>query len=152
VTVDLGAGWIHFAEWNPVKGLACDFGIEIKEFDLNPERSAFFGPGQERLSEDELAARTADFAAVFAGVKAYAIERQEEGCADISLGEAFKTVMQAERVTPEQKDSVEALSTLAIEMPLGASISKVSLYHFGDDLNAGTSDFAVPCGYVTVVE
>lgn len=151
-TVDLGAGWIHFAEWNPVKGLACDFGIEITEFDLNPERSAFFGRDRERLSEDELAGCTADFAAVFAGVEAYAIARKEKGLPDISLGEAFDTVMQAEGVTGEQKETVEALSALAIEMPLGASISKVSLYHFGDDLNAGAHDFAVPCGYVTVVE
>lgn len=151
-TVDLGAGWIHFAEWNPVKGLARDFGIEIEEFNLNPERSAFFGPGQERLSKDALAARTLDFAAVFAGAEAYAIEREGEGLPDISLGEAFDAVMRAQGVTSEQKETIQALTAFAIEMPLGASISKVSLYHYGDDLNVGASDFAVPRGYVTVVE
>src|SRR5258706_3978720 len=77
---------------------------------------------------------------------------KEEGLPDISLGEAFTTVMQAQGVTGEKKDTVEALTAIAIEMPLGASISKVSLYHFGDDLNAGTHDFAVPGGYVTGVE
>src|SRR5258706_1922164 len=91
-TVDLGAGWIHFPEWNPVKGLASDFAIDTREFDLNPERSAFFGRDRTRLSEDELAGCTTDFAAVFAGVEAYAIARKEEGLPDISLGEAFAAV------------------------------------------------------------
>ena len=89
---------------------------------------------------------------MFLGVEALAIANEAEGLPDISLGEAFAEVMEAEGVTPKQKQTVEELTALAIEMPLGASISKVSLYHYGDDLNVGTTDFAVPHGYVTVVE
>jgi monoamine oxidase len=150
VTVDLGAGWIHFAEWNPVKGLAHGFGIEVEDFYLNSERSAFFGPRQERLSEETFADYTLGFASVMAGISECASQRQKEGLADISLGEAFETVMKG--ATPERQQTMKTLIGLAIEMPLGAEISQVSLFHFADDLNVGAKDYAVPRGYVTIVE
>jgi monoamine oxidase len=151
-TIDLGGGWIHFAEWNPLKGLADELGIRTKEFDLSSDWSAFFGPDRKRLSDEEFAAYALDFSIVLAAVKAFGAELQEQGLPDVSLAEGFEEVFKKLGITDTKKRAIEAMRALGIETPLGCESSKASLNYFDDDLNFGNYDFAVPDGYATIVE
>jgi monoamine oxidase len=133
--LDLGAGWMHGYESNPLSERARQAGVTLRPSDtiLLGGELALYAMDGRRLTADEQAEVEARFEELEAALDERAEAHAESGQPDISLQAAFDT-LRAERGWPPE--SVRALNyklNSEVEHEYSGDLSEMSLLNWDDD-------------------
>ncbi|MEM7181175.1 MAG: FAD-dependent oxidoreductase [Spirochaetota bacterium] len=140
VPLDLGAGWIHGPDTNPLAKIAKK--LQLPTFLTDDENVVVFDKQGKVVSMQELTRFEEKMEAILEKVEEYAEELDE----DISLVEALQEVAG----TYLQEPLIQYQLSAYYEFDYGASIEELSAWYWQDDEAFAGEDVLFPNGYADI--
>lgn len=151
--VDMGAGWVSHATFNPLVDIARDNNIKLAPSDLF--NIALFEPRANGtpMPQDEKDLLETLFFATYAGVKLEAERRRKRGRPDIAVSKVFPKAIDDLKLPKAKKRAIEYFLSMAVTEPYVSNLDDLSLYNWDDDYTLLSMKlFVVPDGYVKIVD
>ena len=136
---EIGAGWIHGSEGNPIVELVNN--ISENTFVTDDNSLILFDVHGERVSDFDVDKLDREYKALL-----QSIDKDLED-KNISLSEAFIDAHSDEF----EKDVIQWALTAFTEFDTGGAIEKLSAYYFDEDINFGGLDVILPNGYDAIL-
>lgn len=144
--LDLGASWIHGVQGNPITKLAKQFGAKIMPTD--DENGIVFKADGSEMPDREFAAIEELFEEIYEEVA----EMQEDTDNDMTLQQAFDTVIARHGLSGEKLRGLNLYIHFATALEYGADPKNLSLWEWDQDEEFGGEEVIFPGGYNQITD
>jgi monoamine oxidase len=129
--VDLGASWLTHKTINPLAKIASQAGISTVPSDLL--NLTLSEPDGQVLPQAEVDEVLSIYFATYGGVKAISEERIARRLPDIPASDAFETVLNYEKLSPQTLQKLNFFINFAVKEPNASPLCDLSLNYWDDD-------------------
>jgi monoamine oxidase len=143
--IDLGAGWIHGSQGNPLVKLAQDFQVSTVDFDFDD--SVVYTANGEEFSNEEVEYYEELFEEFLNSINDLRSQRDDENKQDISLQQVIDKILEDEDLDQEEIEILNFLLNTSIEHEYAASLKDLSLYYWDQGEGFGDDNLILPQGY-----